>query len=288
MTKGLVSIIIPTYNRAALVLEAINSAKAQIYPHKQIIVIDDGSTDDTARLVAEVEGVEYYYQTHKGQGAARNHGLRRAKGEFIASLDSDDLWERDFLAESVRCLKDFKLDFVFTNWNKIREGRSHSSEWLEGEKWKPYQTDARGEWFLLTHAQVKKMFLDICPSPSSSLLVRRSSIVIGWGEQTQIADDWYLLLEMALYRPRCRAAFTLTPRWNKRVDGKNVYDGRPPEEVLEKLCLHDQRFFRHKFGARLTRSERLRLKRRELRHRVVLSLRMAIRRLGEVSPLFFI
>jgi glycosyltransferase involved in cell wall biosynthesis len=278
MTKGLVSIIIPTYNRADLVVEAINSAKAQTYPDKQIIVIDDGSTDDTARSIAGIEGVEYYYQTNKGQGAARNHGLRLAKGELIASLDSDDLWERDFLAESVRCLEDFNLDFVFTNWNKIREGRAHRSEWLDGGKWKPYRTDARGEWFLLTPAQVKKMFLDICPSPSSSLLVRRSSIVTGWGEPMQIADDWYLLLEMALYRPRCRAAFTLTPRWNKRVDGKNVYDGRPPAEVLEKLCLHDQRFFRHKFGERLTRIEKLRLKRREIRQRAVLTLRMAVSR----------
>ena len=277
--EGLVSIIIPTYNRALSVVEAINSAKAQTYSAKQIIVVDDGSSDDTARRVAGTEGVEYYYQPNKGQGAARNHGLRRAKGEFVASLDSDDLWERDFLAKSVDCLEAFNLDFVFTNWNKIRKEQLYPSEWLQRGKWKPYRANPHGEWFLLTPAQVKKMFLDICPAPSSSLVVRRSSIISGWGERMQMADDWYLILEMALQRP-CRAAFTLTPRWTKRVDGQNVYDGRPPAEVLRKLCLHDQKLFREEFGPRLTRSEKLRLVRREIRHRVSLSLREALRRFG--------
>lgn len=275
--EGLVSIIIPTYNRALSVVEAINSAKAQTYSPTQIVVIDDGSSDDTARRVAGMEGVEYYYQPNKGQGAARNQGLRQSKGEFIASLDSDDLWERDFLTESVGCLERLKLDFVFTNWNRVRSERVFPSEWLARGKWKPYRTDPRGEWFLLTPAQVKKMFLDICPAPSSSLVVRRGSIISGWGERMQIADDWYLILEMALHRP-CRAAFTLTPRWTKRVDGQNIYDGRPPAEVLKKLCLHDQKIFREEFGARLTRSEKLRLVRRGLRHRVSLSLREALRR----------
>jgi glycosyltransferase involved in cell wall biosynthesis len=76
-----VSVIIPTYNRADYVVKAIRSAQAQTYPRTQIIVVDDGSCDDTARRVAEMSDVEYYYQAHRGQGAARNHGLRLARGE---------------------------------------------------------------------------------------------------------------------------------------------------------------------------------------------------------------
>src|SRR5207253_4379052 len=91
MTRGLVSVIIPTYNRADYVVEAIRSAQAQTYRRTQIIVVDDGSCDDTARRVSEVGGVEYHYQINRGQGAARNNGLRLARGEYVASLDSDDL-----------------------------------------------------------------------------------------------------------------------------------------------------------------------------------------------------
>lgn len=276
MINSLVSIVIPTYNRANYVVEAINSAKAQTYPFKQIIIIDDGSCDDTARRLAEVEGVEYYNQSNKGQGAARNLGLHFAKGEYIASLDSDDLWDEDFLAQSVHCLEKYGLDFVFTNWNKLRQGQVCPSEWLQHGKWKSYQTNPQGEWFLLTPVQVKKLFLDICPAPSSSLLVRRRSIVSGWGEAMQIADDWYLVLEMALHRP-CSAAFTLTSRWTKRVDGKNVYDGQCSVGTLRKLYLHDQRIFRKDFESHLTQLEKLRLALREIKYELFLSFRAVLR-----------
>jgi glycosyltransferase involved in cell wall biosynthesis len=275
MIQGLVSIIIPTYNRANFVVEAIHSAKAQTYPATQIIVIDDGSGDDTAQCVAKIEGIEYYYQNHKGQGAARNYGLSLAQGEYLTSLDSDDLWDCDFVARSVNCLETFELDFVFTNWEKVRQGQLSPSEWLRDGKWKRYRTNRQGDWCLLNPAQLRKLFLDICPAPSSSILVRRSSIVSGWGEHMLIADDWYLLLEMALHRP-CRAAFSLTPRWKKRVDGKNVYDGQPTIETLKKLYLHDQQLFKKTFKARLSRSERRKLTLRALRYRLLISMRIAL------------
>ncbi|HWS53444.1 MAG TPA: glycosyltransferase family 2 protein [Pyrinomonadaceae bacterium] len=276
MIKGLVSIIIPTYNRADYVVEAIRSAQAQTYPLKQIVVVDDGSGDDTARRVAGFEGVEYHYQRNRGQGSARNFGLALARGEYVASLDSDDVWAEDFLARSVECLEDFRLDFVFTNWVKLKGAESQPSDWMRVGKWRRYQTDRRGEWSLLTPAQVRRLFLDTCPAPSSSLLIRRDAIASGWGERMRIADDWYLILEMALRRP-CRAAFTLTPRWTKRVVGDNVYDGRPFEEIVRHLYLHDFARFRRDFAARLTRREKLRLARTEARYRLHLHARGLVR-----------
>lgn len=274
--EGLVSVIIPTYNRADYVVDAIRSAKAQTYPSKQIIVVDDGSVDDTAQRVAKIEEIEYYHQSNRGQGAARNYGLRFAKGEYIASLDSDDLWDEDFLSRSVNCLETFRLDFVFTNWVKMRGALLSDSEWLRDGKWKAYQTHREGEWSLLTPAQVRELFLEICPAPSSSLLIRRESIVSGWGEHMLIADDWYLLLETALQRPR-RAAFSLTPRWRKRADGGNVYDGQPFIETAKKLYLHDHRIFRRDFRSRLTRRERFTLARRGMTYRIRLLLHESIK-----------
>src|SRR4028118_658180 len=105
MKQKLVSVIIPTYNRAHSVVEAIRSVKNQSYPNVQVIIIDDGSRDNTAEVVAGVKNVEYYYQENRGQGAARNLGLKYAKGDYVASLDSDDIWQPEFLAESVKCLE---------------------------------------------------------------------------------------------------------------------------------------------------------------------------------------
>jgi len=277
MIKGLVSVIIPSYNRADFLVEAIASAKAQTYPLVEIIVVDDGSTDHTALRVAQLEGVSYCYQKHQGQGAARNLGLARAKGEYIASLDSDDLWDEDFLTRSVEGLEKFALDLVFSNWTKVRGDKTAVSEWLRDGVWRRYQADVRGEWSLLSPAQLRSLFLERCPAPSSSMLIRRSSIVSGWGEQMQIADDWYLLLETVLSRPS-RAAFTLTPRWKKRADGMNLYDGQPFAETTKKLYLHDYPFFARDFRQLLTRREKLFLAGRPMKYRALLLVHKFLRK----------
>ena len=127
--QKLVSVIIPTYNRADQIVEAIRSVKAQTYPAIQLIVADDGSRDDTVEILKQFDGIEYYYQENKGQGAARNLGLKHARGEYIASLDSDDIWQEDFLTVAVRALEHYEADFVFLNWTEIFEGETRISGW---------------------------------------------------------------------------------------------------------------------------------------------------------------
>ena len=89
-----VSVIIPTFNRANLAREAIESVLSQTFQDFEIIVIDDGSTDKTKEVLFGIQSdkVRYIYQTNKGPAAARNAGIRIAKGKYIAFLDSDDLW----------------------------------------------------------------------------------------------------------------------------------------------------------------------------------------------------
>lgn len=91
----LISCIIPTYNRAALLKNAIESTIAQTYPHWELIIIDDGSTDDTAALVNQYQQqdqrIHYYKNPKKGGSAARNYGIYKAKGHYIAFLDDDDI-----------------------------------------------------------------------------------------------------------------------------------------------------------------------------------------------------
>ena len=102
-----VSIIIPAYNHADLLGEALESVFAQTYRNFEIIVVDDGSTDDTASLLkplSEQGVIRYIYQQKQGVSAARNRGIVEANGRYIAFLDSDDLFEPDKLEIQVNYL----------------------------------------------------------------------------------------------------------------------------------------------------------------------------------------
>jgi glycosyltransferase involved in cell wall biosynthesis len=104
-----VSVIIPTYNRKAQVLKALESVFAQTYRDYEVVVVDDGSTDGTEMAVATLgEGIRYLYQENAGEARARNCGLSAARGEVVAFLDSDDQWAPDLLEREVRILKDHR------------------------------------------------------------------------------------------------------------------------------------------------------------------------------------
>jgi glycosyltransferase involved in cell wall biosynthesis len=97
--SALVSVIIPTYNRQAYVREAIESVLSQTYSPFELLVVDDGSTDDTPALLKAYQGrIKVLRQSNHGVSAARNLGIRSARGAFIALLDSDDYWQPDKLA----------------------------------------------------------------------------------------------------------------------------------------------------------------------------------------------
>ena len=93
------SVVIPTYNYGRFVETAIASVLSQSVVPAEIIVIDDGSVDDTASRVQAIAhpGLRYVYQRNAGEAAARNHGIRLAQGEWLAFLDADDFWSPDFL-----------------------------------------------------------------------------------------------------------------------------------------------------------------------------------------------
>jgi glycosyltransferase involved in cell wall biosynthesis len=97
MAKSLVSVIIPTYNRAAIVAQAIDSALAQTHQALQVIVVDDGSSDNTAEMLRTKYGssISLISKPNGGVSTARNTGIDAAAGDYIAYLDSDDLWDKE-------------------------------------------------------------------------------------------------------------------------------------------------------------------------------------------------
>lgn len=110
--RGLVSVIVPTYNRAKLLEQAIRSVQRQTYAHLEIIVVDDASSDDTAALVHDIDDSRIRYVRHdcnRGGAAARNTGIRSARGEYIAFLDDDDQWEPEKTAAQLALLKNYDV-----------------------------------------------------------------------------------------------------------------------------------------------------------------------------------
>jgi glycosyltransferase involved in cell wall biosynthesis len=106
MGRSLISCIVPVFNGERYLREALDSICAQSYRPLEIIVADDGSTDGTAALVAVFgDQVRYLRQSNQGPAAARNLGIRAAKGEFVAFLDADDLWHREKLERQMACFR---------------------------------------------------------------------------------------------------------------------------------------------------------------------------------------
>jgi glycosyltransferase involved in cell wall biosynthesis len=128
MIPGLVSILIPTYNRERYIGEAIESVLGQDYPSKEIIVVDDGSTDGTRDIVARYGEVKYFYQENAGIAAARNACLVHAGGEYIAWLDSDDYYLPGKLSAQVEYLEAHpEADIVFCPFKNFFEDESVKS-----------------------------------------------------------------------------------------------------------------------------------------------------------------
>ena len=103
--KSLISVIIPTYNRETYLSQAIESVLAQTYQPLDIIIIDDGSSDSSDKIVQSyVPQVRYYYQPNAGIGSALKKGIELADGQYFAFLDSDDLWVSDKLSRQMTFL----------------------------------------------------------------------------------------------------------------------------------------------------------------------------------------
>ena len=125
MIDGLVSIVTPCYNGSGFIAETIESVRAQTWTAWEMIVVDDGSTDDSATIVegyaASDERIQLIRQTNGGSSSARNNGIRRARGRYIALLDADDLWDASFLEEQLRFMKEKGAACVCCGYRHIDE-----------------------------------------------------------------------------------------------------------------------------------------------------------------------
>ncbi len=188
-----VSVIIPTYNRRDFAREAIASVCAQTYRDFELIVVDDGSTDGTARVVEEcrqgrADSIQYIFQTNQGVSAARNHGVFRSSGELLAFLDSDDVWQPEKLATQI----------AFFNAQPTAQICQTQEVWLRrGLRVNPRNKHRKsgGDIFLRS--------LELCLVSPSAVMMQRTLFerMGGFDEQLPACEDYDLWLRIAARLP---------------------------------------------------------------------------------------
>lgn len=259
---GLVSVIIPAYNRAAMARRAVESVLKQTYRDVQLLLVDDGSTDNTRAVFENYPGVEYHWQANARQAAARNNGLSLSKGEFIAYLDSDDWWHPDYLTETIGALQRSKVGFGFSGSRTVVNlGGTETPAEASLEKDQVvarFCTQRDGDWFYLDPARTRQLMLEHCPVTPSGFVLRRKCHRHLWNPELLYAEDILLLLEIILTeQPTC--VFTLKPLWFKCVHETNELDriGASAEEqrgFLKAAAKHGH-YLLDKISARLTPEE---------------------------------
>lgn len=116
----MISVIIPCYNASSTLRMTVDSVLAQSYPEKEVIIIDDGSTDQSANIIKSYgAAVVAKCQPNQGASAARNHGTRLARGDYIQYLDADDMLAPDTLAKRIAALETTRADIAYTDWEQF-------------------------------------------------------------------------------------------------------------------------------------------------------------------------
>lgn len=225
----LVSVVVPAYNRASwlpVLLARLTELSAWIF---EVIVVDDGSTDETLDVLRHYPHVRTFQQANQGPSAARNLGLEQAKGEFIHFLDSDDLPDAAFYPLMLNRLQGSDTLMAVANYRTasvtgqvLAENYFQSRGWVQLLHKEPYDLNsAEFQGLLLQHSII----------PTSGVLLRRSSITLPWNPRVRVGEDrLFLLLNLAATAGR--VAFNPQPLWTYQVHDANAFHANPRPDRL--------------------------------------------------------
>ncbi len=187
--KPAVSVIIPTYNRYPLLCQAIASVLNQSDPDFELIIVDDGSTDETAGVSETFHGVlHYHYQEHHGVSAARNRGIRHARGEWVCFLDSDDLWhprkleiQRSVMEKNPAMQISYTEEIWYRRGIRVNPGKKH----------------VKHSGWIFEHC------LPLCIISPSSVMIRKSLFrqIPPFDETYPVCEDYDLWLRISQRHP---------------------------------------------------------------------------------------
>lgn len=186
--RPLVSVVIPCYNSEEWLEDTLDSVYNQTYNHLEVIVIDDGSTDNTKEIVKKYsDKIKYIYQENSGPSVARNTGINNSKGEYIAFLDADDMWEEDKLIKQIEFMKNnSSYGVVVTDLKVVNESNeylyTHKNIWPENKK-----------------EIIEKIFMGGIGMSTPTIMARKNLLekVGGFDEQLPAREDHFLLMNVA-------------------------------------------------------------------------------------------
>ncbi len=225
----------PAYNAALYINESIDSVRSQSYKEWELVVVDDGSTDNTAELVKRLSlldaRIKYYYQENGRQGKARNLGLKYSKGDFIAFLDADDVWSPSKLDEQIRLIDEKSVDLVFGNAYKFETSSNLESKELLNEI---------EEGFYVGTVALEK-FYDFNRIPILTVLATKDSIVKvnGFSENLEIqnAEDYHLWMKLLQAGYRFYGNSSVVSGY--RVHGTSATSSAPSVPIQSLLAVYD-------------------------------------------------
>jgi glycosyltransferase involved in cell wall biosynthesis len=206
-----VSVIIPAYNYARYVSEAIDSVLAQTYPPLEVIVVDDGSTDDTPNVLAAYgDRIRAIRQVNQGVAAARNTGIAAARGEYVAFIDSDDTWEpRKLELQMARFDAEPDLGLVHCGGEAFDDQGKSLGVVLDG----------REGWVGIEMLQLDHEVIQL---PGSSVVVPRrvAEEVGGFDVRLPPSEDWDFCYRVAT---RYRVGYVRQPLFRYRLHGGGIH-----------------------------------------------------------------
>jgi glycosyltransferase involved in cell wall biosynthesis len=289
LNRQLVTIILPTYNRAGLITRAIDCALKQIISGDEIIVVDDGSTDNTVQVLSPYrEKIKYFKIPNSGAGAARNFGIRNSRNPLVAFLDSDDEWmpgklelQRNFMEkcpDALCCFTDFAVTFkgggearnFLINWHK--DPRPWDEILNPGEKYSLICPLPAGiEDFKY---YVGDLYPSMLKNPyvfTGTLMVKREEAgeALYFAEDLRWGEDWVCYAHLAGKGPvaylACETAWQHGHGGGRLTDTSMIYGITTRIDIMERVWGRDDNFqkIHGQTYRRLLRKQRL-LKVREL------------------------
>jgi teichuronic acid biosynthesis glycosyltransferase TuaG len=216
MTAPKVSVIMPAFNAAMFIEESIESVIAQTYENWELIIVDDGSTDETAKIVMGYASannkIKYYYKENERQAIARNYGTERAMGEVIAFLDADDVWLNTRLEVGIRHFNTCVYDLFFSDSYYSKNDNRMTVELDKRMGVKDYIYEGNN---------ALKRFLESNRVPTLTVLVKKSILIESGGFDKELvpAEDYDLWIR--LLKSGCKFLAISTPLAIYRIQGNS-------------------------------------------------------------------
>ena len=220
MNKPLVSVIIPNYNYGRYLPETIDSVLAQTYPNIEIIVVDDGSTDDSVEVLKSYgDKIKWFEQTNQGVAKARNRAFAESAGDFIAFLDSDDVWMPRKLEEQLKMFDNGEIGLVHCGYSDF-DGKNTLCEYLQG------LSGRVADEMLLYKRPV------ILGNGSGAVITRKAFEKVGGFDSSVVpAEDWEFFYQVAR---RYKVAFVpeILLEYRKHETNAHLNVGRMEKALL--------------------------------------------------------